>query len=223
MLNQAQTSLLTEGAGRLGVELSDEHCACFSLYLEEIARWSRVTNLISQSDRETIIRKHLLDSLAVSPLIPADVRLLDLSSGAGFPGLVLAVMQSAREVALIEARRKRVSFLKETVRRMKITNVKVYEGRVETLAKEICLRASFAAVISRATWGLKEFLTLAQPFIADRGTALALKGPRGEQELNDLADFPQTLGFCRQNICEYTLPFGAERRQVIIFAKQCLT
>lgn len=219
MLNPAQTSLLTEGARRLGLELSDRHCACFSLYLEEIARWSRVTNLISQSDAETMIRKHLLDSLAVSPLIPADIRLLDLGSGAGFPGLVLAVMQSARDVVLIEARRKRVSFLKATVRRLKLSNVKVYEGRAEALTREDSLRASFAAVISRATWGLKKFLTLAQPFIADRGIALAMKGPRGAQEVNELGDFPRTLGFCRQNIREYLLPFGAEHRQAIIFAK----
>ncbi|HEV8717405.1 MAG TPA: 16S rRNA (guanine(527)-N(7))-methyltransferase RsmG [Candidatus Binatia bacterium] len=223
MLNQSQTYLLTEGARRLGLELADTHLACFSLYVEEIARWSRVTNLISQIDPEIIIRKHILDSLAVSPLIPADIRLLDLGSGAGFPGLVLAILQSSRAVVLLEARRKRVSFLKETVRRVKITNVKVYEGRAETLAKEDSLRTSFAVVISRATWSLKEFLTLAHPFIADRGIALAMKGPRGEPELNDLADFPQTLGFCWQGLCEYTLPFGAERRQTIIFAKQCLT
>lgn len=223
MLNQSQTDLLTKGARCLGLELSDQHLACFSLYLEEIARWSRVTDLISQTDAETIIRKHLLDSLAVSPLIPADTHLLDLGSGAGFPGLVLAIMQSTREVVLLEARRKRVSFLKETVRRLKINNVKVYEGRAETLAQEDSLRASFAVVISRATWNLKEFLTLAQPFVADRGIVLAMKGPQGEKELNDLAAFPQTCGFCLQRISEYVLPFGEERRKAIIFAKQCLT
>ena len=223
MLNQCQTDLLTSGARCLGLELADRHLAYFSLYVEEIARWSRVTNLISQTDADTIIRKHILDSLAVSLLIPTHMRLLDLGSGAGFPGLVLAIMQSSRDVVLIEARRKRVSFLKETVRRLKINNVKVYEGRVETLAKEDSLRCSFAVVISRATWSLKEFLTLAHPFVADRGIVLSMKGPRGEKELNDWQAFPQTSGFCLQRIFEYVLPCGKERRAAIIFAKPCLT
>jgi len=223
MLNQSQTDLLTKGARYLGLELADKHLACFSLYLEEIARWSRVIDLISQTDAETIIHKHILDSLAVSPLIPADTRLLDLGSGAGFPGLVLAIMQSAREVVLLEARRKRVNFLKETVRRLKIKNVKVYEGRAETLAKEASLRSSFAVVISRATWSLKEFLPLANHFIADRGIALSMKGPQGEKELNDLAALPKTFGLRLQRVFEYTLPLGEEGRKAIIFAKRCLT
>ena len=223
MLNQCQTDLLTHGARCLGLALADRHLACFSLYVEEIARWSRVTNLISQTDAETIIHKHILDSLAVSPLIPTQVRLLDLGSGAGFPGLVLAIMQSSRDVVLIEARRKRVSFLKETVRRLKINNVKVYEGRAETLAKEESLRSSFAVVISRATWSLNQFLTLARPFVADRGIILSMKGPQGEKELNDWQAFPQASYFCLQTIFDYVLPCGKERRKAIIFAKQCLT
>ena len=223
MLNRAQTRLLTEGAQFLGLELSGEQVANFSLYLQELARWSKVTNLISQTDPETIIRKHLLDSLAVSPLIPSDIRLLDLGSGAGFPGLVLALMQPARNVVLIEARRKRVSFLKATVRKTQSKNVKIYEGRAETLAAQASLQNSFPVAISRATWSLKEFLFLAQPFVADRGIIISMKGPRGEQELHDLGVFPQTLGFSLRNLQKYALPFGEERRTALVFAKQCLT
>jgi 16S rRNA (guanine527-N7)-methyltransferase len=223
MLNQAQTRLLTEGAKFLGLELSGEQLANFSLYVEELARWSKVTNLISQADPETIIRKHLLDSLAVSPLIPPDIRLLDLGSGAGFPGLVLAMVQPARNVVLIEARRKRVSFLKEAVRKTQSKNVRVFEGRAETLAAQASLKNSFAAVISRATWSLKEFLSLAHPFVANGGIVISMKGPRGEQELHDLSGFPGTLDFSLRNIREYALPFGEERRKALVFAKQCLT
>ncbi len=221
MLNHSQTCLLTEGARYLGLELSDEHLACFSLYLEEIALWSKVTNLISQPNPETIIRKHILDSLAISLFIPSDTRLLDLGSGAGFPGLMLAIMQSSRDIVLIEARRKRANFLKETVRRIKIENVRVCEGRAETLGTEDSLRNSFAVVISRATWSLKEFLTFASPFVAAGGIALSMKGPQGEKELRDLDAFPQTFCFCWQKNHTYTLPFGEGSRKAIIFAKRC--
>jgi 16S rRNA (guanine527-N7)-methyltransferase len=223
MLNQSQTRLLIQGARCLGLELSDEHLARFSLYLEEIARWSRVTNLISQTDPEVIIRKHILDSLAIAPFIPADARLLDLGSGAGFPGLVLAILQPSRQVALIEARRKRVSFLKETARRINAMNVQVYEGRAEVLAKEDSLRNCFAVVITRATWSLKEFLLLASPFVADGGIAVAMKGLRGKKELSDLDNSLPTVGFCLKKTHDYDLPFGEESRQALIFAKRCLT
>ena len=223
MLNYSQTRLFTQGARCLGLELSDEHIARFSLYLEEIARWSRATNLISQTDPEVIIRKHILDSLAIAPLLPADARLLDLGSGAGFPGLVLAILQPSRQVALIEARRKRVSFLKETVRRIKAVNVQAYEGRAEVLATEDSLRNRFAAVITRATWSLKEFLLLASPFVADGGIAVAMKGPQGKKELLDLNASLPTVDFCPKKIHEYTLPCGEERRQALIFAKQRFT
>ena len=182
-----------------------------------------MTNLISQADPETIIRKHLLDSLAVSPLIPPNIRLLDLGSGAGFPGLVLAMVQPARNVVLIEARRKRVNFLKETVRKTQSKNVRICEGRAEILADQASLQNSFAVVISRATWSLKEFLSLAHPFVADRGIVISMKGPKGEQELQRLGDFPQTLGFSLRNLHEYALPFGEERRKALVFAKKCLT
>ena len=223
MLNQAQTHLLTEGARSFGLEISGEPLAHFSLYLEELARWSKITNLVSQADPETIIRKHILDSLAVSPLIPAEARLLDLGSGAGFPGLVLAMVEPARTVVLIEARRKRVNFLKDVVRKTQVKNVRVYEGRAEALSADHSLRNSFAVAISRATWSLKEFLSLAHPFVAPGGTLIAMKGPQGDQELRDFSGFPQTLGISLRNVHEYTLPFGGEPRKAMVFAKQCST
>ena len=223
MLDHAQTHLLIEGAKCLGLELSDENLARFATYLEEIQRWSKVIDLVAQPDPETVIRKHVLDSLAVAALIPPDSYLLDLGSGAGFPGLVLALVGAAREVALVEARRKRVSFLKEVVRRTQAMNVRVYEGRAEVLAAEESLRASFSVVITRATWTLKEFLRLAGPFVADSDIALAMKGPQGEKELSGLDPYLQTVGFYLQSRHAYTLPFGTERRQVILFAKKCST
>jgi 16S rRNA (guanine527-N7)-methyltransferase len=218
MLTQAQTLLLTEGAKRLGLDLADEEIACFSTYLEELLRWSKVADLVSQTDSESIIRKHLLDCLAVSPLIPFDVRLLDLGSGAGFPGLVLAIVGPARKVVLVEARRKRVNFLKEVVRKTKLVNVRVYEGRAEALAAEEALHTSFQIVVTRATWSLGKFLRLASPFIAPDGIALAMKGPQVEKELLSLDQDLRTFGFCldrRRYV--YTLPFAGEHREAVVF------
>lgn len=220
MFDQSQTFLLIEGARHFGLELSQDDLSRFSLYVEELQLWSEVTNLVSQTDTDTIIRKHLLDSLAVASLLPSVGRLLDLGSGAGFPGLVLAIVQPDREIVLIETRRKRVSFLKEVARKAKIPNLKVYEGRAEALAGEEFLRASFSIVVTRATWNIRDFLRLASPFIENIGIALAMKGPQVEKELDDSSLYLQSIGFYLQKRHEYTLPFGKEKRQMIVFVKK---
>lgn len=223
MLSQAQIHLLIEGARVLGSELSSEEIACFSLYLDEISRWSKVTDLVSQTDPEAIIRKHILDSLAVSPLLPSAVRLLDLGSGAGFPGLVLAILQPSLRVFLLEARRKRANFLREAARKIRLRNVVVCEGRAEVLCEEEALRESFDVVVTRATWGLKDFLRIAAPFIARGGLAIALKGPTVEQEIFSLEPILRKGEFSLKEQRTYSLPFGKELRQAFVFAKQCFT
>ncbi|MGH7964887.1 MAG: 16S rRNA (guanine(527)-N(7))-methyltransferase RsmG [Candidatus Binatia bacterium] len=223
MLDQSQTGLLVAGARHFGLELSQNDLSRFSVYVEELQRWSGITNLVSQADTDTIIRKHILDSLAIARLIPAEGRVLDLGSGAGFPGLVLAIVKSSREIVLIETRRKRVSFLKEIARKMKIANLKVYEGRAEVLAAEESLRSSFAIVVTRATWSIKDFLQLANPFIKNEGVALTMKGLQIEKELADSTSHVQSLGFHLQKKHEYVLPFGNERHQVLLFTKKCST
>lgn len=223
MLSHAQTHLLIEGTRILGSQLSSKELVCFSLYLEEIARWSKMADLVSQTDPETIIRKHILDSLAILPLLPPATRLLDLGSGAGFPGLVLAILCPSLQVFLLEARRKRANFLKEAARRIRLANVAVYEGRAEILCEEEALKASFDVVITRATWNLEDFLRFAEPFLVHDGLAVALKGPKTEQEITALEPVLQKSGFYLKERHTYLLPFGEERRQALFFAKQCFT
>lgn len=220
-MHRSQDQILVEGGRCLGIELSQDQLACFSSYLEELGRWSTIANLVSQSTPELIIRKHIFDSLAVSLFIPPAADLLDLGSGAGFPGLVLAILQRSRKVVLLDSQRKRVNFLKQAARVTKSENVKVFEGRAEDLAKDAALQSAFSVVISRATWSLPDFLRMAAPFTAVGGTVIAMKGPQGTQELFDLPK--PFLGFELKQKHEYILPLGKERRQVLLFAKSCFT
>src|SRR5262245_42605624 len=144
--------LLDHGARNLGVELTEKVLAQFSTYLEELILWSQKIDLVSQTDPLAIIRKHFLDAIAVIAYLPQALSILDLGSGAGFPGSPLALSLPQISVTLIEARRKRVSFLKHIARKLKLQNLVIYEGRAEKLAQESALRDSFDVVITRATW-----------------------------------------------------------------------
>ncbi len=219
MSTEKEAHLLSEGVRLLGVQLPANAACRFDIYLEELRLWSRIVGLVSRTEPEVVIRKHILDSLAISPLIPPHSRLIDLGSGAGFPGLVLAIAIPSLDVVLVEVRRKKVSFLKEVIRKTRVTNASVCEGRVEELAKEESLRASFGIVTSRATWSLEEFLRLASPFVSPGGVALAMKGPHIDAELLGLDKYLQNIGFYFKKRYPYALSFGGEKREAVVFSK----
>jgi 16S rRNA (guanine527-N7)-methyltransferase len=219
---QAHIDLLIEGARRLGVTLSADAATRLSLYLEELLLWSSRVDLVSQRDPILIIRKHLLDSLAVIPFLPRAAAILDLGSGAGLPGVPLACVQQHIVVNLLEARKKRVSFLKAVKRKLNIPNLQILEGRAEELAEQEGLRNAFDIAISRATWNLKVFLQYASPFLHAAGIAIAMKGPHTAADAW-LGRLTVNEHFQLKQHPSYTLPFGAERRQLFIFGHQCST
>ena len=120
---------MTNGAKLLKVELTEENIAQIAIYLEELNRWAKIADLVSQSDPGIIIRKHILDSLAALSVLPQQGRLLDLGSGAGFPGLPLAIANPTLSVTLLEPRRKRVNFLREVIRKANLTERSSLRGK----------------------------------------------------------------------------------------------
>ncbi len=215
---ESSVHLLSQGAVRLAMPLSRTTLERLCVYLEELQRWSRIVNLVASPNPRTVIRKHLLDCLALVSRLACEGRLVDLGSGAGFPGLVLAIADPNRPIDLIEARRKRVHFLKAVVRRLELRNVTVYEGRAEALLYQERFRAAYRIAVSRATWKLEPFLSLAQGFIDCNGWAMAMKGPGVEDELRDVQ--ARVGPFVLHTRYDYTLPFGTESRTLLSFAKR---
>ncbi len=202
----------------MAVPLSQMTLERLCVYLQELQRWSRIVNLVSSPDPQTVIRKHVLDCLALSAQIAFEGRLVDLGSGAGFPGLVIAIADPDRPVDLIEARRKRAHFLKAVVRKLGLRNVTVYEGRAEDILRRDGFRAVYRAAASRATWNLEQFLSLARGFIDRDGWAIAMKGPGVEGELRHV--LAQDCPFVLHARYDYALPFGTESRTLLTFAKK---
>ena len=187
------------------------------LYLDELLRWSQAFNLVGRRDPQTIIRAHILDSLALSRLLPPHGTFADLGSGAGFPGCVLALAESTRDVFLVEPRRKRANFLKQVVRTTGAANIHVFNGRAEDFAHETERPEAFDTVTTRATWDMPHFLRLCLPLIGNDGRAVAMRGPETRSEAPE-SDFSGT-GFALEKTYEYTLPFGEGWRRALILKK----
>jgi 16S rRNA (guanine527-N7)-methyltransferase len=208
-------ALLREGLAALDLDLAPTILESLQLYLEELKLWNARINLTGLKTDRDIVIKHFLDSLAVLPFLEAAASLVDLGSGAGFPGLVLKLARPPMALSLVEARQKKAAFLEYLVSRLRLTGVTVVQTHL-TPAGARQWQPKVEAVVSRATFSLLRFLELAAPLLAPGGLVLALKGvhpARGELEAAGTAASRLDLGPLEQH--KYNLPLSGEPRLLV--------
>ena len=190
---------LIKGAARLGIDLDGEQAERFRSYYDELVSWNESVNLTAVTGWEEVQTRHFLDSLAVASALPANVldgtdKLLDMGSGAGFPGLPLKIAYPRIDLTLLEATAKKTAFLRHVVDKLRLESVDVVTGRAEEEAHETEMRERFGAVVSRAVARLDALAELCLPFCAVGGVMIAQKGPNVEEELEQARHAIETLG-----------------------------
>lgn len=200
-------SEIESGARALGLALPPAASERLAAYLALIARWNEVYNLTAVRDPAEMVRKHLLDALAVLPHLVAE-RLVDIGSGAGIPGIPLAIARPELEVTLLESNGKKARFLGTVQRELGLENVQVVQARAESWRPD----AAPDAAIARAVASLNELGALARPWLPAGGRLYALKGPGIEAELEHLP-----AGFELVAVHPLAVPgLAAERRLVVL-------
>lgn len=170
--------LLAKGASAFGLQLDLRQVQAFRLYREELARWSARTNLTALRDPEGIVREGFLDSLACLQFtLPEASRVLDIGSGAGFPAIPLKLVRPSLQVTLVEASRKKSTFLRHIVRSLALQDVRVLQCRAEDLATDPSEQGKYDFVLARAVSPLPQAAQLAAPFLRPGGLFLAQVGP----------------------------------------------
>ena len=166
-------------------------------YFQELKHWSRKVNLISKhASDEEIVELHFIDSLALLGLMETGAgRLLDVGSGAGFPGLVCKTVRPEIRVALVEPRLKRVSFLRHIVRQLGLKEVEVHACRLEE--KELVDESLFDWLVSRAVAEVDDFLALCDRFKNYGTSVVCMKGPGYLDELKELDERERAINGCR--------------------------
>ncbi len=183
---QALNASLTRDAARGGVTLTEDQAQRLTEYLAQMMRWNRTYNLTAIRDAESMRVQHLLDCLMVlAPLRAllgdAKARLMDVGSGGGLPGVVLAIMQPEWEVCCVDAVEKKTAFVRQVSGVLRLPNLSARHSRVETLPDADC-----DIVISRAFASLADFATLAGRHVREGGTLAAMKGRSPDDELAEL-------------------------------------
>jgi 16S rRNA (guanine527-N7)-methyltransferase len=172
---------LTAGLARLGLELAPAQVGALAALLAELADWNTRVNLTAIDDAAEAVDKHLLDSLAVRPYLKG-LAIADVGSGAGFPGLPLAIADPDRRFCLIESTGKKARFLRHVVERLDLPNVEVLAARAESYRPPV----PFDSVIARALGSLSEFIRVAGHLAGTGGRLLAMKGKVPEAEIRAL-------------------------------------
>jgi len=178
-VDAALASRLARGVHALGLDLSADQQARLLIYLNELQRWDRVYNLTAIRDLGEMVTRHLLDSLTVMPYLYDGARILDVGTGAGLPGLVLAVANPQHHFTLLDSNGKKTRFLHHVYPMLGLTNVAVVHSRVETYQPD----QPFEVVLCRAFASLGDIVALTAPQLASQGRILAMKGGLDPQEL----------------------------------------
>lgn len=176
-----ERALLASGAGELGVALGRAQVEALLRLVDELEQGNAQFNLTAIRDRPGMLRKHVLDSLSLQPYLRGE-RLADVGTGAGFPGLVMAIANPQRRFTLIEATGKKARFVEQTAERIGCRNVLMVNSRAETYRPfEL-----FDTVVARALSSLADFVAYAGHLCAPDGRLLAMKGKRPDEEISAL-------------------------------------
>ena len=173
---------LQQGVEAMGLTASDLPLQDYLSYVELLVQWNSAYNLTAIRDPEKMLAYHILDSLSILPFIHGD-ECLDIGTGAGLPGMILALAKPDTRWTLLDGNNKKIRFVQQAVITLNLKNVEVICSRIEKYKPEHC----FSTIVSRAFTSLNDFYTCSRHLLVPGGSLLAMKGPDPENEISDLS------------------------------------
>lgn len=224
-------NLIYEGAKDFDIQVDKQKIEKFAIHAFELMKWNQKTNLTAITDPFEVAVKHFLDSIVPMKVIPSNASLLDIGSGGGFPGIPLKICLPFLSVTLIDASRKKVSFLKHIIRMLELKNIDALHIRAEEFANTPGVEKTFNVIISRALSSMTSFALTALPFLKQEGVIIAMRGNVSADDIqllrssinkrHDVLMDGDTEAF-EISVKKYSLPFiESDRSMVSIkYAKQ---
>jgi 16S rRNA (guanine527-N7)-methyltransferase len=211
--------LITKGAAELGVDINETQAEQLVKYAELLKEWNEKMNLTAITDDEGIAVKHFLDSMTALSTGRIGKKVIDVGTGAGFPGLVLKIMKPEIELTLLDSLNKRINFLKTVADELGLDGIEFVHARAEDGGANRAYRAKYDTVVSRAVANMKVLSEWCIPFLKEGGYFLALKGPLAGEELDDAKRAISILGGKVDEVYEADIPFSELHHKIIIVKK----
>ena len=203
--------------GDIGVTINEDKLKKFFIYKESIIEWNKKINLTAITDEKEIILKHFVDSLTISKQCEAKT-IIDIGTGAGFPGIPLKILNDDSEITLLDSLNKRIAFLNEMIKELELKKVQTIHGRSEDVAKQKDYREKYDVAVSRAVAPMNILVEYMLPFVKIGGKCICMKGANID-ELEESKKAIDILGGKILSIEEIILPNSDIKRNNIIIEK----
>ena len=200
-------------------KINDNQELKFKKYLNLLVEWNNKINLTSITEENDIILKHFIDSLTASEYIPDNSKIIDIGTGAGFPGIPLKIYNETYNITLLDSLNKRVNFLNTVIEELELKNISAIHGRAEEFGHNTLYREKYDIAISRAVSNLSTLVEYMLPFIKKDGLCICMKGPNIKEEIDNSKNALKRLGGKIIKIEEFNLPNTDIKRNIIIIKK----
>ncbi|NLJ77509.1 MAG: 16S rRNA (guanine(527)-N(7))-methyltransferase RsmG [Peptococcaceae bacterium] len=221
MVNNLFKKTLIDGAAELGITLKPGQLVLFEKYYQMVIDTNKSVNLTAITDEQEFIVKHLIDSLTClyAINIKKGARVLDVGTGAGFPGIPLAVCRPDLLLTMVEATKKKVRFLEEVIQGLALRNVKILHTRAEDFGRKKAYREKYDVVVSRAVAPLAVLAEYCLPPLRTNGVFISMKGPNTKEEVIAAQNALAVLGGVIEDTIGIRLPYLGDERKLIIISK----
>ncbi len=213
--------LLKNALSEWNIDISEKQTKSFSLYYELLIEWNEKINLTTIVEKDDVIIKHFVDSLALLQYVDlSDKNMIDIGTGAGFPGIPIKIMKPECKIVLLDSLNKRISFLDHVISELGLTDIKTLHGRAEDVANDPGHRESYDIVLSRAVANLSTLSEYDLPFAKTGGLFISYKSGNVDEEVEGSKRAVSKLGGCIDRIERFILPCSDNERSLIFIDKK---
>lgn len=207
----------------INIKLNEEQIKQFYDYMNLLLEWNEKINLTAITDKDEIILKHFVDCLTISKYIKENACIIDVGTGAGFPGIPLKIARKDVKIVLMDSLNKRINFLNEVIQSLKLENIETIHSRAEELGKNKKYREKFDVATSRAVANLNTLSEYMLPFVKKGGISICMKGPGADEEVQKAKRAISILGGEISSVDSFDLPNSDIARNVVIINKKDVT
>jgi len=213
--------ILIDGCREYGIELDEKKVEQFILYMEMLKEWNQKINLTAITEDEEIVKKHFLDSVSIlqSGVIKDGMSIIDVGTGAGFPGIPLKIVKPDLKVLLLDSLNKRIVYLDDVIKSLKLDGIETIHARAEELSRKKEYREKFDIACARAVANLNKLSEYCIPYVKIGGYFISMKGPSVNDEIEGAKNAIGTLGGNLEKVIDINLPGEAMEHKLVIVKK----